>query len=330
MLRFINRFRGRFSIGGKRTKYSFVSFWKWSYYNVDTPLLRGVLIEYLVISILLENAARVVFKRVRDLTHDTITQKAIRKSLSPFYSYQPHGDVFDLQLHWGITIEIKSTENLETGRLHKTHWWGPINQRDNGSKLFPAQYYILAELVAPEGSETEHHRKRKHELPEIRCYVCRGRDLEDASAENESISYSRWAEIAGKSCSFFELPDVLGVLCDEDTDALTNDKVTLGWKIPRPSSNQTPLPRGTDRVYAPIAREEGTEIKLAWWDITETPQELNAIPTPWRDGVKPDLRDWEAAGFKYERAPKLDESGNRISNRKKTKDSSATSETSKD
>jgi hypothetical protein len=136
IISFFNRFRSTFSVDGANTKYNFKSFWKWSYYNVDTPLLRGVLIEYLVVSTLLDHSARVVSKRISDLTHDTATQKALRKSLSPFYSYQPHGDLFDLQLHWGVTIEVKSTENLETGRLHKTHWWGPINKRDNGPKLF--------------------------------------------------------------------------------------------------------------------------------------------------------------------------------------------------
>ncbi|MBB4116429.1 hypothetical protein FHT80_005803 [Rhizobium sp. BK226] len=128
----IAEYRTKFSIDGKTTKYDFISFWGWAYHNVDTPLLRGVLVEYLIVNFLIDHACRVVGPRIRLLTYDEPTQADLEKSLNPFYSYQPHGDLFDLQLHWGVTIEIKSTYNVETGSLKKTQWWGPINRADNG------------------------------------------------------------------------------------------------------------------------------------------------------------------------------------------------------
>lgn len=307
---FDNYFFRKFSIGGVRTKYTFRSFWRWAYYNVDTPLLRGVLVEYILVRTLIDNAATVVSNRISELTHDTPTQKALEKSLSPFYSYQPHGDLFDLQLHWGVTIEIKSTESLKGGYLHKTHWWGPLKKRDIGPKLFPAQYYILAELVTLEGSEHERGRRRKTELPEIRCYICRGRDIENEAKEagNESFSYAKWRELAGASCSLSDLPASLGSLCNDDTVTLRRQKLKPDWKMPRPSFDGQPMHRDTGSVYVPIAYEDGTDMVLSWWDFTVEPKKLDPIPYPWRCGIKPDLRDWEAAGFKYERAPNSEQS----------------------
>lgn len=71
------------------------------------------------------------------------------------------------------------------------------------------------------------------------------------------------------------------------------------------------LERG-ERNLAPIARELDGGIETAWWDITGEPVKLDGIKSPWIDDKLADWRDWETAGFKYERAPLLDKNGRRL------------------
>lgn len=268
-----------------------------------------MLVEYLIVNFLIDHACRVVGPRIRLLTYDQPTQADLEKSLNPFYSYQPHGDLFDLQLHWGVTIEVKSTYNIGTGSLRKTQWWGPINHADNGPKLFPAQYYILAEIPLPDRS-LYRDQKNKSQMPAMTCHICRGRDLDEAAKNGRSIGFKKWRDLAKTSCNFFDLPTQLRKISTQDALDLEN-KLRAGWRISRPSKGNVELERG-ERNFAPIARELDGGIETAWWDITDEPVKLDGIKSPWTDDQLVDWRDWEAAGFKYERAPLLDKNGKRL------------------
>lgn len=298
----IRNHKNRISIKGKPTGYSLGTFWKWAYSNIDVPLLRGVLVEYLIVQKLIDNALHIAGPRICALTHDTPKGNDLKKSLSPFYSYQMHGDWFDLQLHWGVTIEIKSTFDVSQGKVEKKEWWGPINGADKkGPKVFPAQYYILAEVER----ESERHHYGTN-LPKMTCYVLRGRDLDRAAVKNcretSSVSFKIWTDIA-KKCSFDELPGVLRELQDFDVAELQK-KLRPNWKINR-STRAGSRKAHDGRKVIPVAEETESGMCLRWVDRTDpSPQNhkpLRKIIRPWRREAVVDWRDWEAAGFRYER-----------------------------
>lgn len=297
--RVIRSLRNRISIEGKSTGYSLGTFWEWAYSNIDVPLLRGVLVEYLIVQKLIDNALHIAGPRICALTHDTPKGDDLKKSLSPFYSYQMHGDWFDLQLHWGVTIEIKSTFDVSQGKVEKKEWWGPINGADKkGPKVFPAQYYILAE-VEPK-SERHHYGTN---LPKMTCYVLRGRDLDRAAVKNcretSSVSFKIWTDIA-QQCTFDDLPDVLCKMQEFDVKEL-QDKLRVGWKINRSSLHPVP----EDKNVIPIAEQIAMGMHLRWVDMSDRDKDKHSdvgeICQPWKEGVSVDWRDWEAAGFRYER-----------------------------
>ncbi|MBB4116430.1 hypothetical protein FHT80_005804 [Rhizobium sp. BK226] len=132
--------------------------------------------------------------------------------------------------------------------------------------------------------------------------------------------------MAKTSCDFFDLPTQLRKISTQDALDLEN-KLRANWRISRPSKDSVELERGK-RTFAPIARELDGGIETAWWDITGEPVKLDEIRSPWTDDRLADWRDWETAGFKYERAPLLDKDGKRLAQprrqRSKQKPESAT------
>ncbi|WP_460084785.1 hypothetical protein [Pseudomonas sp. H2_G03] len=97
----------RFSFADVGTAYTAKDFWTWAFSNMEVPVLRGVLIEYLVARHLIAHNDAIVGDTVRSLTTETPGPGDLTKSIERFYRQQPHGDVFDLQLTWGVTLEIK-------------------------------------------------------------------------------------------------------------------------------------------------------------------------------------------------------------------------------
>lgn len=294
------------SIENVPTGYGMFGFWTWAYSNIHVPLLRGVLIEYLIIQILIDNALTIVGSRIRSLTADCPKDGDLQESLSPFYSYQPHGDFFDIQLHWGVTIEIKSTLDTVRGSIKKKQWWGPLNGADTkGLKVFPAQYYILAEL-----REVQDQNTIDTNIPGVRFYICKGRDLERetmrAKKPTSSVSFKKVKEISVQ-CDFWALPNFLREFQDWDV-ALLKQKLDQDWIITPISPDERQRLKG--RNIIPVAEDVGGSIYTRWMDFTDRsgPTFVKDIePPPWKDGVEVDWRDWEAAGFRYERlapAPK--------------------------
>ncbi len=287
--------RERFLVEGKKTKYNFHDFWKWAYHNIDVPLLRGVLVEYLIVRYLVDNALAIVGDRIKEFTHYCPRGRDLQRSLSPYYSYQPHGDVFDLQLHWGVTIEIKSASSTKGRSLKMTRRWGPLRGYNAESAAFPAQYYILAVV-----SELTERTKSKTNIPDFKCYICRGARLDANLTGKTSISFNKWVRESEGPFKLVDLPSELKKFQDEDVKELQQN-MCEGWKISRPSlKNQVLKTEGKN--FIPLALDTDGDIRLSWYDMTCLGQrdELDEITSPWKKDFKPTWRDWEAAGFRYE------------------------------
>ncbi|WP_052497355.1 hypothetical protein [Pseudomonas fluorescens] len=277
----------KFSFDNQRLAYDVGEFWDWAFSNITTPVIRGVMIEFILARHLIDHVDDIVLGRVLDLTHQVPLPGQLAKSLAPFYSNQPHGDVFDLQLTWGVTIEIKSTSNRENWRLNKTCRWNMAKDKNKVEKVFPAQYYILAVVEKdPEVSVTHLN------LSEAEFYLCSGRTLDiNVEGPQKSVGFNKFSEISVR-CGFSELVPVLHELQRQEHERVRNLLVPR-WKQSRPPSFHS--------NFMPLAVEANGKVTGAWYQGgSGALSNPTAIDVRWVDGANPDWRDWEAVGFKYE------------------------------
>lgn len=301
---FLQKGQHRLWVGGTDTGADINLFWEWAFWKVNTPMLRGVLIEFLLVKHLLDHANDVVGRRIRSLTRDIPDQEALRRSLEQFYVHQPAGDVFDLQLQWGVTVEIKSMTENDERALRSKSWWGSHSGLDKTQQVFAAQFYVVAVLPA--------HIDTKEDgvfVPDLKCYVLSGADLDRLAQGRESVPFRQWRDIAGAPCSYDEVYRRL--YARQRTDLLAvKRKLFRKWRMPLPSRFGKPLvrryPDPNPRTLVPLASYDGKDMDLAWWDMTARDTaghfRLDSIPYPFKPDVA-DItwRDWESAGFRYDR-----------------------------
>ncbi|TCD24483.1 hypothetical protein E0D86_04595 [Pseudomonas sp. IC_126] len=275
----------KFSFGDQKLPYSVDDFWNWAFSNITTPVIRGVMLEFILARYLMDRVDDIVLERVLDLTCQKPHRGQLTKSLEPVYACQPHGDVFDLQLTWGVTIEIKSTSNRANWRLYKTCRWNSVQNKNKAEKIFPAQYYILAVIEKdPNVSVIDVN------LKDVEFYLCSGRTLDrHVSPSRKSVGYKKFSNLSIR-CTFSDLVNTLYHLQRQE-----HERVRLllapGWKLPLPASFE----------LKPLAVEASDTVTAIWHqDGDDTLLNATPIDVPWVEGVTPDWRDWEAAGFKYD------------------------------
>ncbi|WP_017527255.1 hypothetical protein [Pseudomonas fluorescens] len=287
----------RFSFADVGTAYTAKDFWTWAFSNMEVPVLRGVLIEYLVARHLIAHNDAIVGDTVRSLTTETPGPGDLTKSIERFYRQQPHGDVFDLQLTWGVTLEIKSTASPNSWRIKKTSRWNCIEDKNLKQTVFPAHFYVLAHMA-----DDAVIKDGKLDLGAVVFHVRTGREMDALAGTHESVGFSTFVgEGAGvRSCSFDQLPDVLLAL---QTQRLADIRAKMlpDWQL-------EPFKHSQDQVYLPLAVEQDGKVEACWY--IEFKYELGGkkgrrvvplkpIHSCWLPGVIPDWRDWEAAGFCY-------------------------------
>jgi hypothetical protein len=277
----------KFSFDDQALDIGIEDFWRWAYSFITTPVIRGVMIEFLLVRHLIDHVDDIVLSRVHDLTCQSPQKGQLAESLKPFYSKQPHGDVFDLQLTWGVTVEIKSTSNRKNWRLNKTRRWNMAEDKNKGEKVFPAQYYILA-VVEKDPQEDGTHLN----IPEAEFYLCSGRALDlKMKSSQKSVGFKRFSEISERCC-FNDLVDKLYTLQHQEYQRVRK-LLAPDWKQSSPPSFNS--------NFIPLATEENGKVTGAWYQgKSGALSKRAAIDVRWVDGAKPDWRDWEAAGFKYE------------------------------
>jgi hypothetical protein len=278
-----------FSVNGTPTGKSFYNFADWAYSVVETPFVRGVAMEYLFVQHLLENADEIALHHVKRVTQYVPRSGDLRKSAEEFYSTQMHGDVFDLQLHWGVTFEFKTTGSPETWRIRKTQQWNAYNGRPTKKFIFPAQYYILAEF----GEDSIRRSDNLIEFDGIKFWVRTGRELD--SFGSDSVDYTKFTS-GLNSCEFSELTSTL-------RKALDTEYKLVREKMQQPDSWQAELPGAKEPgvTYIPFFLDGMETYPLSWY--RQAGDELVAhrpISNPWKKGQDVDWRDWEILGIKYD------------------------------
>lgn len=280
-----------FSFGESATPHKANDFWEWAFSNMNVPVLRGVLIEYLVAKKLIAHCDSIVGDTVRALTSYTPGDGDLTRSIERYYDVQPHGDVFDLQLTWGVTLEIKSTASPDNWRLNKTCRWNIIEDKNLKEAIFPAQFYILAKM-GPQVNFSD----SALDLGDVIFHVRTGEELDALAANQQSLGFAKFvgAENSRRSCRYDELPAVLFELQTQRL-ARIQKKLRPGWKL---------VPREQEGDFLPLAVEQAGKVEAWWyWQVkvkgkwTAVPME--PIPSPWLPDVTPDWRDWEAAGFSF-------------------------------
>ncbi|WP_155846309.1 hypothetical protein [Agrobacterium sp. 10MFCol1.1] len=284
-----NRRLRTFSVNGTTTGKSFYDFADWAYSVVETPFVRGVAMEYLFVQQLLEHADEIALNRVEKVTRCKPRPGDLRKSAEEFYSTQMHGDVFDLQLHWGVTFEFKTTGSPETWRIKKTQQWNAFNGRPTRKFVFPAQYYVLAEFGERSIASDEDHIA----FGGVKFWVRTGRELDDFGGD--SVSYKKFTS-GVDPCAFSDLPSVLRQAVDREF-SLVKDKMKQPdvWKIDYPGPTQ----QGVTRI--PFYFDGKMNYPLMWYNQSgEDLTENCPITYPWKNGETIGWRDWEVLGLKYD------------------------------
>lgn len=287
----------KFSFGESATPHTANDFWQWAFSNMDVPVLRGVLIEYLVATKLIAECDAIVGKTVRRLTTYTPRKRDLTESISKYYQSQPHGDVFDLQLTWGTTVEIKSTASPANWRLNKTCRWNIIKNRNIAEKIFPAQIYILAEMKSSIAFND-----RALDVGNIVFHIRTGEELDKLALNQLSIGYSKFVGVESerRSCGYDELANVLEELQAERLLAI-EQKIRPEWRLEGIQAKGTHLALAVETsggVNACWYREEKQNNKYDYLPVG-VGAGVEMFESPWRDGVNPTWRDWEAAGFSY-------------------------------
>ncbi|WP_434605873.1 hypothetical protein J3P80_11975 [Pseudomonas sp. D2-30] len=280
-----------FSFGESATPHTANDFWQWAFSNMNVPVLRGVLIEYLVARKLIANNDDIVGDTVRTLTTYTPRKGDLTRSIEQFYQVQPHGDVFDLQLSWGVTLEIKSTASPDTWRLNKTCRWNIIEDKNLKEAVFPAQFYILAQM-----DSQVNFTDSALDLGSIKFHVRTGEEMDTLAAKYQSLGFTKFVgEVPNqRTCQYDELPVVLSELQSKRL-ARVRKKLLPDWKL-------EPLARAGN--FMPLAVEMAGYVEAGWYEEVQvqgkwTAVRIAPIASPWLPDETPGWRDWEAAGFAY-------------------------------
>lgn len=281
-----------FLFGEYHTEYSFENFIKWAYSQIDTPTIRGVLIEYLVVECLLKNAVHIAGERIAEYEGcKKIDEKSFEKCLRKHYGYQPHGDIYDFQLHWGLTFEIKSTMSRKNWTLDKTCRWNVSDDKLTKAKIFPAQYYILAEMPDQRAENTD----GEINFGDVRFYVRTGRELDEITAKKKNGAGSQWVTFLQfirdtPSCSIAGLPDQVRDAINREI-AIVNSKIRKGASLKSTKNEGMPLVFETEVKKQILRRLAKTNDR---WEV------CGYRTNPWKKDEAVDWRDWEGAGFKYD------------------------------
>ncbi|AZC19393.1 hypothetical protein [Pseudomonas sp. CMR5c] len=267
------------------TQRNAAGFWSWAFSNLQTPFLRGLLIEYLLCQHLIDHAEQIAGCLVEHFTRQNPYPDHLRKSLRKSFEQQHQGDVFDLQLTWGLTIEIKSTASPQSWRLEQTACWNLLQDRNLVRKAFQAHYYVLAELPQPLREE-----QGAIVFDDTRFHVLSRQDLETLAGHKGYVTFKQFTQLSlsrQQTCAYPYLPSTLQALV-EQRFALARTRVEPGWKLPLP-----PEPEAF-----PLAVETKGRIHGGYY-CKETLKLLRRIPVLWRPDIEPTWNDWELIGLRY-------------------------------
>lgn len=264
-------------------------FYQWALSNIRQPLIRGVLVEYLLSKHIRKHASLIARPAINRLTWQDASVPAYQASLAEHNQTQKHGDFMDLQLHWGLHFELKSTIRGARSYIAKTRFYDPIHCFNSTRSAFVCPFYIFCEM--PEFPELIDNTLL---FKGLQCYVIKGEDLEQLRySKKKGVSYKT---IFGSSravrCSVEELPLILRVLVDVRVTAVQG-LLRPGWAMQPP---QLGLP------VMPLALETEGQVFAGYWN-EESQMRESDMNTIWRAGVRPSWRDWEAAGFHYAQTP---------------------------
>lgn len=277
-----------FSFGEFATTYTASEFWCWAFSNMNVPVLRGVLIEYLVARNLIAECDSIVGDTVRELTTYTPGPGDLARSIEHHYQIQPHGDVFDLQLTWGVTLEIKSTASPLNWRLNKTCRWNILKDKNHTESVFPAQFYILAVM-----DSSLSFNESTLNLGSVAFHIRTGRELEALTGKQQSLGFAKFVgnKDDSRSCCYDQLASTLRGLQKKQLERI-REKLRPGWKL-------SPVP-GLNNLL-PLAVENSGGVQAGWYVVHKPGRArlVTRIEDPWCLGAAPDWRDWEAAGFAF-------------------------------
>lgn len=298
-------------INGEPTGRRFADFVNWFYDCIDTPVLRGTVLEFLLVDYLIKNAALIAGDRMSFHTGFPVqSQKSLEKSLRKYYATQPHGDVFDVQLHWGITVEIKTTSSTDWSIAKTSSWdiWIDENLKDV-SKGFQAQYYVLAKL---DGDGVKKN-LTSVDFGNLDFYVLSGREL-DQRANGNSIGLNRFLD-GLTPCNISNLAAETGRVVNAELERIQAkfcpDRIRLSYQ----QEGCIPIARHTsDGIQCawykmPTDREAIEEVTKALGNNAALKQKRDLygqlwekreeISWPWVDTYDPSPRDWAVAGLLY-------------------------------
>jgi len=309
----------KLAVNGVPTGRRFWDFVKWFYGQIETPVIRGSVFEYLLVDHLIQNAALIAGSRISfHWGAPAPSQEDLEQSLDRYYNKQPHGDVFDVQLHWGLTVEIKTTAS-EQWSIEKTSNWDIWIDQNLDEKGFQAQYYILAKLDSAEVVQ----KTDLIDFSKVKFYVLSGRELDKKVGKNKSIGLNRF--VHGLSAfNLSKLAFELQKVANYEMDRI-KDKFNPGWgglSYKKENDGCIPIardtPSGISRAWYRLSRDQletdkvNEEInkiskELGKVEILRKKRELcnrlwiksEEIPDPWIDGYKPSPRDWAVAGLIY-------------------------------
>lgn len=267
-----------------------VDFWKWAMSNMHYPLLRGVLMEYLLNSYIRSNAHMIAKPAINNLTKYSAEAQGYTDSLNRSNEYQHHGDFTDLQLHWGLHFELKSTVKGASSYIAKTRFYNPADKNNSKRTEFVCPFYIFCEL--PQQPEIIGNTLTFNGLT---CYVIRGEDLETLPySGRKGVSYKTiFSSCLTKQCTIAELPKVLEGLVSRRVNAVRK-KLRTDWVMP-------PL---SPKKLMPLALAQNDKVSAGYWNPDSARLHTNMTDI-WAEGITPTWRDWEAAGFQYAERPKL-------------------------
>lgn len=259
-------------------------FWQWAMSNMHYPLLRGVLMEYLLSSHIRSHAHIIAKPAINNLTKYSAEAKGYKESLNRSNEYQHHGDFTDLQLHWGLHFELKSTVKGATSHIAKTRFYNPVDKSNSKRTEFVCPFYIFCEL-----SQQPEIIDNTLTFEGLTCYVIRGEDIETLPYSGISgVSYKTIFDSGlTRKCSIAELPKALEGLVSERVDAVRK-KLKADWVMPSQVSEK----------LMPLALAKNGTVSAGYWN-PDSARLLSNMTDIWADGITPTWRDWEAAGFHY-------------------------------
>lgn len=284
-------------IGKHGTNRTFDGFQRWAYSEVASPFIKGGLVEYIVIQYIRDHAAEIFSRRIEMMTNQAPKTADFEQLFETYYSTQPGGDVFDLQVHWGTTIEIKSTASPGKWRLPLKSRWNLWDRRYlNDEKIFPAQYYLLGKMESSPAMSGGNII-----FPDVEFYVRSGRSLDKQYAENKSHKKRMWMtyEEFTKGVTPVAIDGLATKLISVQAEEIGAVMRSSYWEW---KSDFSPTNGSTMRVPFKL-EHEGDDLPLGYYEQNERTRKwtlTERIEFEWKEVTKMTLRDWEAVGFKYD------------------------------